>query len=394
MVSGALLLLCPLTVPGSVTVDGFFDEWDDLAGPALRMDEASHPDRKARHGQRVSAPEDLSVTLRCTRDGRRLHLAIRVRDDRFVPTPARGKKPSDRVVLSLGRSALVLTPGDLEERSPKARGLKGALVEGATRPDGWILETSLPEEALRSRGLWRPDGVNLTLRVVDVDGGPDPRASHLVESLRVQFPEGSEHLTAWLFEASATEVDRELLADIGGDARPEWIIASANVLGVIGEGLGAQAMSGDVLPWADQGAIDAIEAVDLDGDGTAELWVRQHLRTDEIRQQVVHVYDWTGEGLTPMGAIETANWGPGWRISNTVKIQRRKGAAPGAWSEIQVRAKRPKGVSETHYRDVDAGEDLPYHPLLLPWGFSNKATYRVNEGRYVRTPSPPTTQAR
>ena len=354
----ALVLVCPLTVPGAVAVDGFFTEW------------------KAKHanGLRLGQGPDLTVELQCARDGQDLHLVVGVRDDRFT----RG----DRIAFSLGQGLdLVIDPGDLEEVPPKALGIPGARVDGATRPTGWVVEIGIPEAALRHKG-WTPAGFDASITVSDQDGGDPPGT--LASPLRVRFPDGADNLESWLQEAHATTFDTAHLIDLGGDRRPEWILTAANVVGVIGEGLGEVGMSGDVLPWSDQGAIVSVRGEDLDGDGTDELWIEQRLDTDDIRQTVMYVYDWQDDGLSRLAGIETRNTGPGWTLDNTLTAKRPKKAKPGAWATLVVRTTKPKGVRETSYKDVDAGLDLPYQPMLLPWGFTKKTSYVYESGRYLR----------
>jgi hypothetical protein len=243
------------------------------------------------------------------------------------------------------------------------------------------LEVGLPEAPLRAMGLWRPTGLDARVTLKDDDGGDDGEVS---SELRVRFPVGADNFEAWLQEAGADELGPSALIDIGGDERPEWLIASGNVLGVIGEGLGAVGMSGDVLPWSGPGRIVSIAGEDLDGDGSDEVWVRQEIRTDEVRQTVMYLYDWEDEGLSRLVAIEITNEGPGWRVGNKLKAKRSKKTKKGVWAKLAVRAGKPKGVKETTYVDVDAGLDLPYQPLLLPWGFAKKAVYEYETGRYLR----------
>jgi hypothetical protein len=382
----ALILLCPLTVPGAVLVDGFFTEWKDMDTP----------------GVRVGGGPDLTVELRCARDGTQLNLVVGVRDDRFTR--------KDTVSFQFGDDLeLVIDPGDLEEHPARIRGIPGAKVDGATRPTGWLLEVGIPEAALRGKG-WTPAGLQVSMVVTDDDGdgtnvgegandgeGADDDREEadkapLTEHLRIRFPTGATNLEAWLHEASAKRFDHDRLVDIAGDGRPEWVLAVGNVLGVIGEGLGAVGMSGDVLPWSDQGRIVSIRGEDLDGDGTDEVWVEQQLTTDEVKQTVMYLYDWEDDGLSRLAAVELSNKGPGWKVHNTLTVRPpkpkgRKGAkkspTPG-WAKLIVKADRPKGVRETSYVDVDAGLDLPYQPLLLPWGFAKTATYEFESGRYIR----------
>ncbi len=354
----ALVLACPLTVPGAVIVDGFFTEWKEVEAAGLRL----------------GGGADLTVELRCARDGEHLNLVVGVRDDRFTL--------KDTVSFQLGEGLeLVVDPGDLEERPPRVMGIPGARVDGATRPTGWILEIGIPESALRAKG-WTPAGLDASITLSDQDG--DDPAEPLTAAIRARFPTGAANLDSWLQEANATRYDSAQLIDIGGDKRPEWILTAGNVLGIVGEGLGDVGMSGDVLPWSDQGSIVSVRGEDLDGDGTRELWVEQRLDTDEVHQTVMFVYDWEDEGLARLAGIEIANAGPRWRVDNAISAKRPKRAKPGAWSRLIVKANKARGVRETSYNDVDAGQDLPYQPMLLPWGFAKKASYEYESGRYLR----------
>lgn len=366
MSAAALLLLCPLTVPGAVVVDGFFAEWKEMDAAGLRLGGSAG----ALPGPGDGA--DLTVELRCARDGRQIHLVVGVRDDRFTL--------ADTVKLTLGDGVqAVIDPGDLEERPPRITGLPGATVDGATRPGGWILEVGIPEAPLHGKG-WTPAGIAASIEVVDDDA--ELEGASLIEPLQIRFPTGAANLQAWLHEAAASRFDHAALLNIGGDDRPEWVLAVGNVLGVVGEGLGDVGMSGDVLPWSDQGRVVALRGEDLDGDGTDELWVEQRLTTGDVSQTVLYLYDWEDHGLTRLLGLETDNKGPGWKVANRLTVRRAK--PKGRWAKLQVMAGRAKGVRETSYKDVDVGLDLPYQPLLLPWGFAKKATYEYESGRYLR----------
>ncbi|MBM4320596.1 MAG: hypothetical protein FJ125_11705, partial [Deltaproteobacteria bacterium] len=152
---------CPRLAAGSIKVDGFFVDWQGSEGL-----------------QGIAPGSDLRWELRAARDAAQLYLVFGAHDDSFVPTPpaARpeiappGGRPwtgdhlelrfvaTDGDLPASGQTAaIVVLPGDLEDRPPRAAFLPAGkvgrgggqatslVVDGATRPGGgWLLELALP----------------------------------------------------------------------------------------------------------------------------------------------------------------------------------------------------------------------------------------------------------
>ena len=354
-------------------MDGFLDDWEGSAG------------------HRAGEGSDLTVEVRAARDGAWTYLVVGARDDRFVPTPVKGEG-GDRVRVTVGGdAAFEVLPGDLEDRLPAARwvrkgkGLASPKADGATRPAGWILELGFAETDFWERG-WHVTGLDLGVEVVDDDGDGPPTT--LEVPLRLRFPEGAATRALLLesLECAATAAaDHELVVQVGGDGRPEWVLAFGNALGVMGEGLGEAGFSSAELPMSPHGRVVSLKPRDLDRDGSAELLVRQEVTVPDApgtTQEVLYVYDWTPAGLAQLFAVEVANRFPAGEVVNRVRFAKKH--KPGTWPEIRVKALRSEQVREETYADPDRQYDSPYQPLLLPWGSVREAAYEYDSGRYVR----------
>ncbi len=367
---------CPLAGRGQIAVDGFLQEWTDPGAAGVRLGDGP----------------DLTVEVRAARDGDHLFFVMGARDDVFVPTPAKEGEGGDRVRLHLADGAVLeVLLGDLEERLPSARwvaggkGLPEARADGATRPKGWVLEIGVAEPPFWKRG-WRPVGLPARVEVIDDDRDGEPTRHELPLTLR--FPEGSKTRTR-LLEAlelpGGVPPDRELLVQLAGDPRPEWVLVYGNTLAALGEGLGEVGWSAEELPMTPHASIETLETRDVNHDGTSELVIRQRVTVPGpagVSQEVLYLVDWTESGLATLFAIEVVNAFPKGRIESTVRFGKPK--RRGDWPLIYARARKAKGIRESTYRDPDARWDAEYQPILLPWGSVRKAVYEYESGRYVR----------
>lgn len=382
---------CPRMADGGITVDGFFLDWDEL------------------QGVRGSSTPDLDWELRAVRDSKRLYLTFGAKDDRFVPsgrTPAAG---GDHLRLHFGpaagrgrrRPSVIVLPGDLEERRPRLipQGVKLSTgdqallhVDGATRPGGgWILELALPLALLGPNALG-PDGLEVTLEVFDADrgrGGAE-RASH---GLRLTFPEWEHNLEILKVQLTlppSQQPDLRRQADVGGDGREELVMVFGPVVAVLGEGMGKAAYYLYELPFAQAVQPERLELHDLTGDGKRDLLVRYSAPamrdSDEHTQSFLTALRLDQEGLTELITLEIEHRGPGGqRISNRVVLPKASRRGPG---RLEVRFDRADNVDIHSYKDVDAGYEVLYQPILLPWGSVHKQVYEYRDG-HLLLPVPP-----
>ena len=371
-------LPCPRARVGQVQVDGFFEDWK---GPGLE---------RVRYGE----GKDLALELMAARDESFIYVVVGARDDAFQATPQKGGKGGDRVRIRFeGGPALEVLPGNLEDRLPTAkwtdrgkdrRQRPAIRVNGATRPEGWILEIGIPEPPTWASS-WRVQGMRMHLEVVDDDGDGSPETHAL--PLKLAFPEGALSL-GFLMDAAKLpgdrRPDRELHLNVGGDARRERVMTFGATLAVLGEGLGRSSYFLMELPFGDEAVITGLRSHDLNGDGRLELLVdRRHIDDRGHIQDFLHIVEWTAEGLHPLLDLEVLNEAPGGgRVENSVRIGKRP-RRPG-WARIHVRALPAKGVTEATYQDPDAGYEIDYQPILLPWGWTKRLSYEEESGTYLR----------
>ncbi|MDY0058715.1 MAG: hypothetical protein RBU45_02810 [Myxococcota bacterium] len=382
-------LPCPRVAPGGLQVDGFFADWQDIAGV------------------RGAAGADLAWELRMARDDTRLYVIFGAQDDAFVPTPAAGGPGGDGFTLLFGSPtpgadlpSLTVLPGDLEDRPPRAvwRPRPGVPpadlpVDGATRPGGgWILELAVPLATLPwERG--GPQGLEVLLEVRDVDpasgDGADGRGHY-----HLTFPEEGLTLGLLLQQLGLPPTTRpahELRAQVGGDARPERaLLFDRGVLAILGEGLGDGDFYTHELPFGDRARPLELTSTDLTGDGRDELLVRYRVveqrGEDQHEQEFLSIFQYEGNDLRSLFAIELVHRGPrGQLVTNELTL-----GPPDRQGRRDLRvALGPCANVDLHeYQDVDAEYDNWYEELLLPWSPRRQAIYRYRDGRYLRSAAP------
>ncbi len=341
----------------------------------------------------VGRGRDGAMRFALAHDARGLYLAADVRDERLVRTPPAGPD-DDAVVVSVAfrkgrrwrRAELWLWPGGgggplgrahAEAAVARGRGrfapLRGARVVEMPQPGrGWSLEAFLPWRALRAMGDWR--SARAIVRLHDVDAFAAGRAEREPSSapLQPRHPErwpplrfrGGHHeaFEAYLQARGRVglEPERRLTADLSGDGRPEEVALVDRELVVWGpghrDGAGYDVLK---LPVDGPGAVRALRARDLTGDGKAELLVTFQQRLEDGERRVFGVYG-VGDGIRLLGAFEVLRRTDAGTLRAELKLKRaRRGPL--------LVAVRSKGgdVDPSRWRPLP---DPEARAVPLPWG--------------------------
>ncbi len=376
----------PVAAEGALTVDGFFQDWGARAG--LRGDQGP----------------SLRWELRSAHTSQRVYLVFGARDDAFVPSsggPSLAALRGDLVILHLPEGTVALLPGDLEDRPPQVlpssslarRGGGAGEIDGATRPGGgWLLEVSLPLAWVQA-GQADLEQLRVELEVQDQDPGQAPKRSR--QTLLLRLPEWEAHRAQLLTDLGLpphTQPRWSQKAQVGGDERQEQVLVYPKNVCVLGEGLGEATYTCIELPFAGEGVPTGLETRDLDGDGAVELLLSQELRRPgpggEHKQSFLTVYQFADGVLQALHTLETEHWGPAsqW-VKDRVEVLPPRGRGrrrkPGG---LRLRFAEASTMDIHDYQDPDAGLDLWYQPILLPWSEPRSLEFRCRDGRLLREP--------
>jgi hypothetical protein len=181
----------------------------------------------------------------------------------------------------------------------------------------------------------------------------------------------------------------DLKVQVAGDRRPERVVLLGRDIVVFGPGFkgGTGYAYITLQQFADASDVSDLSARDLTGDGAADLVVRgvRHQSTDsgQVDQDVMFVYEVSGDAITRIFGIETAREQGSKRIQGLVQFI----PAPGNKTfDILAAPGRATGWTEKTYpwsQDQPGSGQL--EPLLLPWGGIKSVRYTWNGSAF--TPS-------
>jgi hypothetical protein len=365
-------LLCGKAERDTILVDGVLTDWQGVKPLAFA-------DKGLTRGEWDGAV-DLSFELRCNVDPRTLHLALEVRDDAFVRTPA-ATPGEDHVVVTLGGRRFTVFPGDHQKHRHQLRGAPAGVRvgEGRTR-HGYVLEIAIPRAQVP--GLKRGAAtVPLELTVVDVDSGVARREKSRMSTgrLTLTFPGASALIDNFLLNRGlkASDIRYDRTADVGGDKRVERVVIVGRFLAVLGGSLGDNYYF-QTLPYANGPDLKSCELVDVTGDRKAEIVVRYLERGGGGSRLVYAVYLFEEDKLRRVFAQELEKrLGPR-QLQNRIAL---RPARRGRGREIVVSAGDARGgVTASTWREQPA-EDVS--PILLPWGPRKQAKEYSGAGRRI-----------
>ena len=370
---------CSPVAEGEIVVDGLLNEWRGV--DPYRVATAG---AVSRGRGKWSGPADLSFSVRCNHDKRRLYLAVRVRDDRFVCY--RVGKADDHVRLQLGRRTLVVYPGNLAKIKRRVswgdRGrARGVKVAEAMERDGYTLEIALP---LRQIKGYRPGAPSFpgSVTVADIDRWKGKAIETVIGSGRGRFAFSQQRadLGAFLKDRGFKrgEIRFRKTADVAGDRRVEIVLLVRRTLGIVGADLPQGGYFFLDLPIRRAGDVRELETVDLSGDGKAEILVRYLERAKSGSRELVAVYrfDSSGKFVRPLAQELRKRQGER-EIVNRLSVVRRRGRRRGV--ELVVDRPEARGFTEESYREAKARDA---YPILLPWGAKKRRIFRFEHDQF------------
>ncbi len=363
----AVLSLTPLP-PGSVTIDGFFNEWVDQ--PKLLMD-------RTLRGSLVG-PGDLDANVQLAVDAGHLYVALQVVDDTFQHgTVDRG----DGVELLFrgaksARFRIVLN--DLEEHPAQVfkdgKPFKDAKIYSTTRRNGWAVELALPVEALP--GLREGEtGFVVTIR----DSDADPM---VVDAVLASGPVAGDGLPAQKdlsCEATAGLYTQYLKdrggilttlarrkGDLAGDSTPEEIVVNDADLVVTGLGLPEGASYYYFSHgWPEGSTLGRFDLMELDGRPGNEILVEHVVHGGEVNTTILEIFGIQDGLLKKMWGQRLAEVFPARNAEarSTFRLLPNRGKGP---ARFEVTRAVLKNLDEGSYPPDPPGSIVD-QPLPLPW---------------------------
>jgi hypothetical protein len=370
LVGGSLFVLgtahagdlpCALAEDGVLSVDGLLDDWRGEAGVDL--------------GGRDL---DLSATARCNLDSRSLYLAVDVRDDLFVRTPA-ASAGEDHLTVRLGSRTLALWPADgkLKEKaswSPAGAPPKGLKIASSRQPSGWAVELSLPLGQVPDFSRGTPS-VPFALTVHDGDSRYKPKIDATVTlDGALTFAEGQGARQALLAELRAKESDVafELPVKLGPRSSARALV-TGKALGVLLEDGGFAFVT---LPVSSKKDVLSARAIDLAGDGCEAIVVTYVERGGGGERELLAAFRPLADRVERVFAVETRKRSGAATVATKVTWVKR-----GKATDLLLEPQPAVGVDASSWREQPAEDVIP---ILLPWGADKKALYQFRGNEYLR----------
>ena len=401
---------------GTVKVDGFVTDWEGIAKTDVRALTKGQPEYD------WTGPRDLSMLIQVQYDRDYLYLAVEIRDN-AVHT-SKGRKSGDYVEVwidggpasaagPLGRLRMLkLLVGDMANDGPPIamwgfpRQLKGRpqqlLLDGSIRHTGYFFEVGIPLSLVSdpAPGL-EPLSIGFIAHDWDYDDPNEDQAT--VSSAPFDAARKRDHKTLGKLifssaDAIANGLSRvlpevmgkarvgEQFVDVGGDSRRELISLIDNrYLSITGLGLGEGQNYYYELEGRDGGTYTDIKAVDVTGDDKAELILKYSIpaRTPagEITQEFVCIYHFALDRVKLIFFHEIGNTGPGWSVSNEVRLLPNRKTKT---TDILITKPMAKGVSKTSYIDTDSQLIVYWERVLLPWEETSNRLFQWSGNQFLK----------
>ena len=376
--------ICELLEPGLVEADGDLDEWRDLGKL-----ERGHGDAGA------------SYQMRCGYDGKRLHVLVKVKDDRVYRTGKAGGESDDNLVLTLvaadGRApwSLRFWPGT---RGFKARkdGGRGVQATDTLLEDGWALEASVP---LSSIPGWGPSTPlvrgEVTYRDVDASGGGVAATLRFRGSMH--FSAAVPALRGFLVAArlGVPGLRLDALADVDGLPGSERVVSGGRFVGILTDAFGFVE-----LPVKANADVLAVKLVDLSGTGRMSILTHFRQHGGGGSREVVKVWTLDGGGqlASPLGfetqltlgkRTLTNRWAlvPAGERRVPEKKNQKPRRLPGQDFVVEVTDADNQGWDAASFAQVQPSPEV--RPLLTPWGDRRAVVYYFDGDAVMDGPALP-----
>ncbi len=348
-----------------LSIDGWLKEWSGFT-------KLSHTLKGSPGGDRASAA--------LAYDAKALYVAVTIKDDQIVRTPAMGAN-EDRVEVSLvvPKSGGGYTTYDLwlfsgvPGKSAGAvklggkRAVPGAkIVESAT--DGGIdIEASIPWRSLPATSKLRV-GLHGAVRYVDyasgkqkaIIGTSDARGGFALPPLRFENEQGLDR-SLLSPKGLGPNPDKAVYGNITGDAQLEQVALYGGFLTIVGSGYrgGKQFFFKD-LSVKDASMVPYLELEDLTGDGRAEILLRKRVGAADSYREYLEVMSLSDKG-EPFIAFEheTAIVSADGKIQNKVSLK-----TVGGKKAIVIADDVAEGWDQGSFREAQQSE---MGATLLPW---------------------------
>lgn len=190
------------------------------------------------------------------------------------------------------------------------------------------------------------------------------------------LPIAAEHavVTGLLEEKglSATKPKIDVYADVAGDGRRERISVFGRFFTICGPGY----RKGQQFFWREVvGDIVSLEAVSVTGRAKEDLAVRRRVTSGSSSHEILEVWSIaSGEEPTTLFAHEIA-------IASSDGKKRVSNATRLSAKEIEVSVEPAAGWDASSFGENVAGD---VDPILLPWGTVRSATFKLENGRFVK----------
>lgn len=361
----AVEVLCGLTQPDVVVIDGLLDDWQGVKGFEMGAGDG-----------------DADPVFRCNYDEDQLYVSVNVFDDRLIRTKANAPG-EDHLLFAFGSARIEVWPADAEhgaKRKVSAGSFGKVEVADSLQQKGWSVELAIPLKKIPGWGKGVPS-VPFKFELHDADQFVDKKVQAIVgtSSGRLSFAEGSQLYRDFLAEFKLRQADVRLdtLADMDGVRGTERVIWAGRIIGVLSDQYAVLQLP---VPAKD---VLEVRVVDLSGDKKSILarWVergnggsREVLGVFNIKPGGAPVRTFAHEIAKQMGPNKLTNV---WSIEPTAELNKppkgkKKSKAkaskapkvPGR-NAIVIRVGEVAGFTAQSWRELPA-EDM--QPILLPWG--------------------------
>jgi len=378
-----LALACQLAEPGTIGVDGMLDDWEGVKPARINGKDKDH-----------------SFDVRCLTDGRKLALAIDVRDDaliRFAQATPKKRRGEDRIELSLAAGAaplaLALYPGT-EKIAPRRllgspdstkKAPKWLAIEDTQQPQGWSIELELPLAKIAGWSASSPS-IDATIAFQDADDYEARGAEPLAQTVTLTLGDKPQLLDRFLRDVRLKKKDVVLdaMADVDrSHAGAERVVAGGKILGVIAEQYGYI-----TLPVSSPADVLKVELVDLRGDGGRVVLTHLRQRGNGGVRELVAFWGVAGGQIEQLFAVEVRKEADGnrlesrWQLVGAGTQSKRKGKARAKGKELVVTALPATGWDEDSFEETPAEDAEPIH---LPWDAARSGGVYWLDGDTVRS---------